>query len=191
MNARGLQLVVVAIGGLSASACTSNFAVYESPTAGSLARITVVNDSESQNARFATFDDGRSCTRRRHIQFSGGEAIEAGESLSISVGASQEFSMFAALERISTDDYGVEVGVTGGSPGPVITPTVTALNCNAIVTFDAERGREYRVTVSEADDTRSCSVAVTEVGTGSNLQAINIIERVARFPRDETGSFCE
>ena len=191
MDTRVPKLVVVAMGGLSMGACTSNFAVYESPTAGSLARITVVNDSESQDARFATFDDGRSCTRRRHIQFSGGEAIEAGESLSISVGASRDFSLFAALERISTDEYGVEVGVTGGSPRPVITPTVTALNCNAIVTFDAERGREYRVTVSEAKETRSCSVAVTEVGTGSNRQGVKIVERVARFPRDEMGSFCE
>lgn len=192
MDARSIKIAAVAaIGGLTLGGCVSNFAVYESPTAGQVATITVVNDAQTQDARFATFDDGRSCTRRRHIQFTGGEAIAAGESLSISVAAGNDFSLFAALDRISSDEYGVDVGITGGGPTPVIKPTVTAINCNAIVTFDVEPGREYRLSVSEAVTSRSCAIETVVISDGGNHMPVKTIDRIARFPRDELGSFCE
>lgn len=191
-NARALKFgSIAALGLLTLGACTSNFAVYESPNRGRLATITVVNEAETQNARFATFDDGRTCTRRRHIQFTSGEAITPGESLSFSVAAGKDVSVFAALDRISTNEYAVDVGMTGGGPTPVVTPTVTALGCNAIVTLDVEPGQDYRVAVSEAATSRSCAIEAAEISDGGNRLAVKAVERVARFPRDERGSFCE
>ena len=176
---------------LTLCACASNFAVYESPSSGRLSEITIVNAAESQKASLATFDDGRACTRKRHIQFDNKDGLAAGTVRSLVVAAGKEFALFASLDAIETDEYGVELGMTSGGPAPVRRRTVMAIGCSAKLSFEVEPDKSYHIVISEPVSSRRCSVMVSEIGDEGRLVAIDSTRRAARPARDELGSFCE
>lgn len=176
---------------LTLCACASNFAVYESPTSGKLSNISFVNTADNQAASFATFDDGKTCSRRRHIQFKNADTIPPGKSGSTTAAAGSEFVLFTSLGRIESDDYEIEIGMTGGGPGPLRRRTVTAIGCTAILSINVEPDTDYRVEISEAVTAGSCSIAVSEINEEGDLLAIEPVQRISRAPRDELGSFCE
>ncbi len=192
MSMRNFRIVAIpTLALLTVCACASNFAVYESPTSGQLSRITFANTATKQKVGLATFDDGTTCTRRRHIQFGNEDGIPAGGYRSLTVVADKKFTLFASLDTIQNDEYGVDIGITGGGPAPVMTRTVTAIGCNARLSFEVEPDTDYRVVISEPVSSESCSVVVSEVNEEGELVAVETAQRIFRSPRGELGSFCE
>lgn len=192
ISTRNIKLITIPTFALLVlCACASNFAVYESPTSGRLSKITFVNAAETQKANLATFDDGITCTRRRYIQFENEDAIPAGNSRSLTVATDREFALFATLATIETDEYGVDIGMTGGGPAPVMTRTIMAIGCNAKLSFEVEPEKDYHIVVSEPTSSGPCSVVVSEIDKEGELVAVETTQRIVRSPRDELGSFCE
>lgn len=171
-------------------ACATNYAVYQSPESGPLATISFVNQASTQNASLATFDDGASCTRRRHIQFDGRD-LPAGESRTLSVPAGREFALFATLDTLRIDDYEIDVSVTGGGPAPSVTRSVAAIGCSSRLSFAVETGKDYRVVISEPGELESCTVEVSESRDGGESRPVDFRERTPRYSSDEEGAFCE
>lgn len=176
---------------LTLCACASNVAVYESPTSGQLSKITLVNAAEIQEASLTTFVDGTTCTGRRRIHFEDEAAIPAGNSRSITAAAGREFALFARLTTIESEEYGVDIGITGGGPTPVIRHTVTAIGCNANLSFEVEPENDYHIVLSEPTSSGSCSVVVSKIDKDDELVAMESTERITRSPRDELGPFCD
>ena len=192
MNSRRFKIISIpTLAILSLCACVSNFAVYEPPTSGVLSNITFVNSAISQKARLATFDEGITCTRRRHIQFAKEDGIPAGKSRSLVLAAGKEFALFASLDAIESDEYEVEIGMTGGGPGPLRKRNVLAIGCNARLSFEVEPGKDYHVLITEPESSESCSVVVSETNEEGELTAVRTTQRTSRSPGDELGSFCE
>lgn len=183
--------VVTAIAALGLCACAANYAIYEPPVSGQLATISFVNRADTQSASLATFDDGASCTRRRHIRFDGTAGLPAGEIGTLTVAAGAEFALFASLDTLRVDEYSIDMGVTGGGPGPARSQSVAAIGCNSRLSFGVEPGKHYRVILSEPDAEESCTVVVSELGDGGQSRQIRAHERTARFSSDERGTFCE
>lgn len=171
-------------------ACASNYAIYAPPVSGQLASILFVNAAETQSVSLATFDDGASCTRRRHILFDD-KVLPAGESDALTVAAGREFALFAILDTRRVDDYEIDIGVTGGGPTPSLRRSVAAIGCSSRLSFFVEPGRDYRVVMSEPDATESCSVTVSEIRDGAVLRQVAFRSRTARNSGDEAGTFCE
>lgn len=192
MNARYFRILAIITLGFSVlCACVSNFAVYEPPTSGRLSKITFVNLADTQKASVATFDDGITCTRRRHIQFENEDGISAGGSRSLIVAAGKEFALFASLDTIEMDEYGIDLGITGGGPAPVITRSVTAIGCNAKLSFEVEPDKDYQIVMSEPVTAGFCSIVVSAVNENGERVEVETAQRILRSPRDELGSFCE
>lgn len=176
---------------LTLGACASNIVVYESPTLGRLSNITFVNAAEIQDAGLITFVDGATCTGRRHIQIDDEDAIPAGNSRTIATAADREFALFVRLAPIESDDYGVDIGITGRGPSPVNRRTVTAVGCNANLSFAVEPESHYRVVMSEPTSSRSCSVMVSKINQEGEDVAVESTQRIVRSSRNEIGPFCE
>lgn len=171
--------------------CASNFAIYEAPTAGPLSKITFNNAAEIQSVNLVTFDDGSDCTGGRNIRFENDNTIPAGSSRSMTIGADRELAIFATLNTIESEDYAVELGVTGSGPAPVVSRTVLAIGCNAGVSFPVEPGNHYRMVISEPESEESCSIAVSKIDTEGLAIPVEITERSMRSPRGDPGSYCE
>ncbi len=176
---------------LTLCACASNFEVYESPVTGRLSKITFVNAAEIQKANFVTFDDGVSCTGRRHIQFKNEDAVPAGNTGSLTVTAGREFALFTTLATIESEDYGIDIGMTGGGPRPVISRSFSAIGCNARLSFKVEPESDYHVVISEPASSGSCSVAVSKIDKKGGIVSVDTTQRTSRSPRNGTGPFCE
>lgn len=192
MNSRSIRIFSAQLFALlMLCACASNIAVYESPTFGRLSKITFVNAAETQDASLITFDDGIACTGRRHIQFEGEDAIPAGSSRTITAEAGREFALFVRLASIESDEYGIDIGITGGGPAPAIRRTVRAIGCSANLSFDVEPENGYQIVISEPMSSGSCSVVVSKNGKEGGLVAVESIQRIIQSPRNEAGAFCE
>ena len=192
MNARVMKIFSVPLFALlTLCACASNIAVYESPTFGRLSKITFVNAAEIQEASLITFVDGISCTGRRHIQIEDEDAIPVRNSRTITAAAGREFALFVRLASIENDEYSVDLGVSGGGPEPVIRRTVTAIGCNANLSFEVEPENHYQIVISEPTSSGSCSVVVSKIDMEGELVAVESTQRIVRSPRNETGPFCE
>lgn len=176
---------------LTLCACASNIAVYESPTSGRIAEITFVNAADIQEARLTTFVDGTTCTGRRQIRFENESAIRAGNTRTITAAADREFALFARLPTIESEEYGVDLGVTGSGPEPVIRRTVRAIGCNANLSFQVEPDNVYRVVLSEPKSSESCSVVVSKIDKQGESVEIETTQRTIRTPQDQSGPFCE
>jgi hypothetical protein len=172
-------------------ACASDFAVYEAPTAGSLARITFVNASDKHRATLATFDDGVACTGRQYIHFENEYAIPAGSSRSLSVAAGREFALFATLNTVEEEDYAVELGAAGSGPAPVISRRFSAIGCNAGLSFPVEPENNYQVLISEPESSDACSVEVSEIHAEGADVPVETSERAIRSSWNESRSYCE
>lgn len=172
-------------------ACAPNITVYESPTSGRLSKITFVNAADIQEASLITFVDGNTCTAKRHIHFDDEAEIPAGNSRSITAAAGREFALFARLATIEDEEYGVDIGMTGGGPAPAIRRTVIAIGCNANLSFEVEPGNDYHVAISEPTSSQSCSVVVSKIDKQGELVEIESTQRIPRSSRDELGPYCE
>lgn len=192
MNSRSIRIFstpLIAL--LVLCACASDFAIYEPPTLGRLSTITFVNAADSQDASLVTFVDGTHCTGRRQIQFEGEGAIPAGSSRTITAAAGREFTLFVRLASIASDEYGVDIGMTGGGPAPAIRRTVTAIGCSANLSFDAEPENDYHIVISEPTSSASCSVVVSKNGHEGGLVTVESTPRIIQSPRNKTGAFCQ
>lgn len=192
MNARGIRTSSAPLFAfLTLCACASNISVYEPPTIGRLSKITFTNAAEIQDASLITFVDGITCTGRRRIQIEDEDAIPAGSSRTTSAAADREFALFVRLASIEDEEYGVELGVTGGGPAPVTRRTVTAIGCNANLSFEVESENNYHIEISEPKSSRSCSVVVSRIDMEGELVAVESTQRITRAPRNDAGPFCE
>ncbi|MCH9694845.1 MAG: hypothetical protein K0U72_10080 [Gammaproteobacteria bacterium] len=162
MSARCLAIQSMqALALLVLSACASSIAVYETPTSGEVAVITLVNAAATQRVNLTTFDDGKTCTGRRLIQFDGKDGLSPESTRTLAVTAGEVFTLFASMDTIGDDDYGVELGATSGGPAPVMRRNITAIGCNVDLSFQINAGERYEVIISEPDLSRACSVRVS------------------------------
>ncbi len=184
-------IIALSIAFLTLLGCASNFAIYEAPTAGPLSKLTFNNAAKNQAVSLVTFDDGSDCTGGRNIRFENDNSIPAGSSRSTTIGAGRELAIFATLNTIESDDYSVELGVTGSGPAPVVSRTVLAIGCNAGVSFPVEPDNHYRMVISEPDSSESCSIAVSKIDANGLARPVEITERNMRSPRGDPGSYCE
>lgn len=173
------------------SGCASEFAIYEAPTTGELAKITFVNASEGHSATLTTFDDGLACIGRRYIHFENDVSIPAGDSRSLPVRGGREFALFVTLNRIEDEEYSVELGVTGSGPAPAITRSFSSVGCSAELSFPVDPKIDYQVVISGSDPSGSCSVAVSEIKPQGTFVPVRTSERERRASRDKLGSFCK
>lgn len=172
-------------------ACVTDYAIYEAPTTGQTSMITFVNASANHSATLTTFDDGLTCTGRRYIRFDGDASIPAGDSRPLTVAAGREFALFATLNKIEEEEYGVELGVTGSGPAPVLSRSFSSIGCNAGLSFPVEPKTDYQVVISGPDPSGSCSVVVSEVGEQDLTGTVITSERDIHPSQDKLGSFCE
>ena len=184
-------LSVSTIAFLTLCACASNIAVYESPTSGRIAEITFVNAADMQEASLTTFVDGTTCSGKQQIHFDNKSAIPAGSNRTITAAGDREFALFARLATIESEEHGVDLGVTGSGPEPVIRHTVRAIGCNANLSFQVEPDNDYRVVLSEPKSSKSCSVLVSKIDKLGEIVEIETTQRTIRTPRDQIGPFCE
>lgn len=184
-----ISIPIIAL--LSLFACASDVAIYEAPVAGQLSKITIVNASENHSASLTTFDDGLACTGRRYIHFENDVSIPAGNSQPLTVSAGREFALFATLNRIEYEEYGVELGVTGSGPAPVISRSFSSIGCTARLSFPVEPATDYQAVISGPDPSGSCSVSVSEIDAEGRVVPVRTSERMQRASRDKNGSFCE
>jgi hypothetical protein len=186
---KAIAIPIIAL--VSLSACASDFAIYETPATGQLSKITIVNASENHSASLTTFDDGLACTGRRYIHFENDVSIPAGDSRPLTVSAGREFALFATLNRIEYEEYGVELGVTGSGPAPAISRSFQSIGCTARLSFPIDPKTDYQAVISGPDPSGSCSVTVSEIDAQGRIVPVTTSERVLRASRDKTGSFCE
>ena len=109
----------------------------------------------------------------------------------MTVAAGREFALFVRLATIESEEYGIDIGLTGGGPMPAISRTFAAIGCSARLSFEVEPKNDYHIVISEPTSSGSCSVVVSEIDKEGELVAVATTQRTIRSPRDGTGPFCE
>lgn len=176
---------------LTLCACTPMIDAYEPPTAGQMAGIRFVNAARIQEATLITFVDGVTCAGKQQIYFAKKPTLLAGDSGTITAAAGREFALFARLATFDHEEYSVDLSVTGGGPAPATRRTVSAIGCNANLSFQVESNTDYQIELSEPESSASCLVVVSKIDRQGELVKINTTPRTVRTPRDQIEAFCE
>ncbi len=176
---------------LALGACATDAVIYEPPTEEPTSTVTFVNGSDNQNGTFVAFQDARACTGRQTIQFDKDKTIPAGNSRSTRVAAGSEFAFFASLNTVESEDYAIELGVTGSGPEPVLSKRFSAIGCHSIVSFTVEQDKDYYIVLSGPESAGSCAVSVSEIYSGGMVLPVKARKRASRETWGQPKSYCE
>ncbi len=171
--------------------CATDVSIYEPPTEEPTSVITFVNSSEQQRGTFIAFQDATACTGRQYIRFDEDKTIPAGNSRSTRVAAGSDFAFLASLDTVESENYAIELGVTGSGPEPVLSKRFAAIGCNSLVSFPVEPDKDYYIVLSGPESAGSCSVSVSEIYSGGMILPVKAKKRTSRETWGQPKSYCE
>ena len=186
VSAIAAALVLLAISG-----CASDVAIYEPPTEEPTSIVTFVNSTEIQRGTFIAFQDATACTGREFIRFDNDNALPPGNSRSTRVAAGREFAFLASLNTVESENYAIELGVTGSGPEPVLSRRFAAIGCNSLVSFSVEQDKDYYIVLSGPESAGSCSVSVSELYSEGMILPVKAKKRSSRETWGQPKSYCE
>ncbi len=176
---------------LTLGACATNVAIYEPPTEEPTSVITFVNSSENQRGTFIAFRDATACTGRQYIRFDDNSTLPPGKSRSTRVAAGSDFAFLASLNTVESENYAIELGVTGSGPEPVLSKRFAAIGCSSLVSFPVEQDKDYYIVLAGPESAGACAVSISEIYNGGMILPVKASKRTARETWDQPKSYCE